>query len=123
MSTTKVYTLFPTLGGFSCKTIDYHGTEYTVAATSIRQAYAVAYKDVWIDPTDKYPVGIIAIYRRTTGTTLWCGCSGHHVEGDQPDYGDGVRALRAAINAHQSVCPNLQPTLADRLRRYKEAPA
>ena len=35
---TKVYVLFPHGGSFSVKTIDYHGTELSVAATSVRQA-------------------------------------------------------------------------------------
>lgn len=41
---TKVYALFPHGGSFSVKTIDYHGTELSVAATSVRQAYALAHK-------------------------------------------------------------------------------
>ena len=70
MTTTRVYDLYPNLGSFSCKTVDYHGVEHTVAATSIRQAYAVAHKDIWINPADEHPVGIVSIYRRDTGTTL-----------------------------------------------------
>ena len=97
----KVYELCPRGGSFSVQTVDYHGTAYSVAATSVRQAYAVAHKDVWIDPTDAHPVGIVGVYRRDTGTTLWCGCCGHHVTGGQPDRGAGMRALRAAaIDAH-----------------------
>jgi hypothetical protein len=97
---TRVYVLFRRGGGFSAKTIDYHGTSISVAATSIRQAYAVAHKDIWIDPEHKYPVGIVSTYQRDKGTTLWCGCSGHSVKGGQPKHGAGVRALRVAIEAH-----------------------
>jgi hypothetical protein len=49
--TIKVYTLFPHFGSYSVQTVDYHGTELTVAATSVRQAYAVAHKNVWINPS------------------------------------------------------------------------
>ena len=100
MTATRVYTLYPRSGGFSVQTVDYQGTEYTVAATSVRQAYAVAHKDVWIEPTDAHPVGIVCVYRRDRGPTLWCGCSGHHIRGGQPDHGAGVRALRAVIADH-----------------------
>ena len=81
---TKVYVLFPHGGSFSVKTIDYHGTELSVAATSVRQAYALAHQDIWIDPEHTHPTGIVSIYRRATGFTLWCGCSGHDVTGGQP---------------------------------------
>ena len=98
---TKIYELYPQgLGGFSVKTEDYHGTTLMVAATSVRQAYAVAYKDIWIDPEHKYPVGIVSRYSRSAGYTLWCGCKGHSVTGGDVQHGDGIRALRAAINAH-----------------------
>ena len=46
------------------KTIDYNGIAYRVAATSVRQAYAVAHKGVWIDAADEHPVGIVCIYCR-----------------------------------------------------------
>lgn len=118
--TTKVYELYPRWGSFSVQTVDYHGTAYLVAATSVRQAYAVAHKDIWIDPNDDHPVGIVAIYRRDTGPTLWCGCSGHRVEGGQPAHGAGVRALRAAIESHNGHCPHRQPSLIERLRRHVE---
>jgi len=97
---TKVYELYPGLGGFSVRTEDYHGTALMVAATSVRQAYALAYKDIWIDPERKYPVGIVSKYRRSAGLTLWCGCSGHSVTGGDVAHGDGIRALRAAIADH-----------------------
>jgi hypothetical protein len=107
--TTKIYTLFPCFGSYSVQTVDYHGTELFVAATSVRQAYAVAHKDIWIDPARDHPVGIVAIYSRDVGTTLWCGCHGHHVHGGVR-HGDGIRALRAAISAHD--CPrHHQPTI------------
>ncbi len=98
---TRIYELYPCLGTFSCKTVDYYGTVYTVSATSVRQAYAVAHKGVWIDPTVEHPVGIVSVYRRDKGTTLWCGCSGHQLTGGQVNHGAGIRALRAAISAHR----------------------
>lgn len=97
---TRIYTLFPVGLGFSSQMVDYHGTKLMVAATSIRQAYAVAHKKIWIDPTHRYPVGIVSIYDRHDGTTLWCGCSGHSVRGGRVKHGAGIRALRAAIDAH-----------------------
>jgi hypothetical protein len=96
----RIYVLYPRGPSFSVATIDSCGTEFKVAATSIQQAYAVAHKSVWINPTHEHPVGIVAIYRRGAGTTLWCGCTGHHVTGGQPNRGAGIRALRAAIDAH-----------------------
>jgi hypothetical protein len=100
--TTKIYTLYPAFGGFSVKTADYHGVELLVAAVSVRQAYAVAHRDVWINPARDHPVGIVSVYRQDIGPTLWCGCTGHHVHVGVR-HGDGIRALRAAINAHR--CP------------------
>lgn len=106
--TTRIYTLFPKgFGGFSAQTIDYHGTLLRVAATSIRQAYAVAHKNVWINPADQRPVGIVSEYDRAAGTTLWCGCSGHSVTGGRVEHGAGIRALRAAIDAHHCDDQNL----------------
>lgn len=96
----RIYHLYPCGDAFSVQTVNYHGTEITVSAISIQQAYAVAYKDSWINPSDTHPVGIVSIYRRTTGTTLWCGCRGHHVIDGQVRHGAGIRALREAINAH-----------------------
>ncbi|MBO0680342.1 hypothetical protein JRC04_22990 [Mycolicibacterium sp. S2-37] len=101
---TRVYELYPTAGGgFSAKTADYRGAVFVVAATSVRQAYAVAHKAVWINPDHTHPVGIISILG--TGTTLWCGCSGHHISGGSVRHGDGIRAIRTAIAAHQCDQP------------------
>jgi hypothetical protein len=103
----KVYELYPLGLGFSVQTIDYHGTALMVAATSVRQAYAVAHKRIWIDPEHTYPVGIVSTYRRATGFTLWCGCTGHSVTGGAVEHGAGIRALRAAIDAHHCDDQNL----------------
>lgn len=62
---TKVYELYPYLSGFSVKRVDYHGIAMSVAATSVSQAYAVAHKNVWIDPEHKYRS---ALCRSTTPT-------------------------------------------------------
>lgn len=103
---TKVYAIFPCGLGFTAKTPAHtNETIYTVAATSIRQAYAVAYKRVWINPEHAHPVGIISIYQRGKGVTLWCGCSGHDVHGGKVRHGTGVRALRTAIADHRNRCP------------------
>jgi hypothetical protein len=40
----KVYELFPVSGGFSNQTADYAGTTVAVAATSSKQAHALAHK-------------------------------------------------------------------------------
>ena len=92
--------LFPHGGSFSVKTIDYHGTELSVAATSVRQAYALAYKGIWIDPEHTYPTGIVCIY------------DGHRLHlvvwllvvmtspVDSQVTAPGYAALRAEIDAH-----------------------
>lgn len=111
----KIYELYPRRGSFSVKTDDYDGTMLTVAATSVRQAYAMAHHDNWISADDVHPVGIVSIDRRHTGTTLWCGCSGHGVTGGSVRHGAGITALRKAIEAHR--CPRRQPpTLRQRLQ-------
>ena len=97
----RIYGLFPHRDSFSTRTADYEDAELTVAAVSVRQAYAVAHKRVWIDPDDNRPVGVVCTYDTRTGVTLWCGCSGHHVTGGQPPHGSGIRALRAAVDAHR----------------------
>ena len=97
----RVYELYPLgFGSFSVQTADYYGSALMVAATSVRQAYLLASKNIWIDPERKYPVGIVSKYRRDTGFTLWCGCRGHSVSGGDVSHGDGIRALRAAIADH-----------------------
>jgi hypothetical protein len=112
-NTIKVYDLFPHRGGFSVKTVDYQGIKLTVSATSVRQAYALAYGDIWISPTDQRPVGIISICRRTTGTTLWCGCCGHDLAGRDIPHGAGITVLRNAIETHQ--CTRQMSSLRHRL--------
>jgi hypothetical protein len=118
----RIYELFPLWrGGFSVKTIDYDGTTLTVAATSVRQAYALAYKESWIDPVDIdlvgiHLVGIVSIERRTSGIKLWCGCHGHNLTGGYVPHGAGITALRKAIEAHQ--CPRRVPSLRDRLLAF-----
>jgi len=106
---TKVYELYPQgFGFFWVQTVDYHGTALMVAATSVRQAYAVAHKRVWINPEHEHPVGIVSKYHRDTGYTLWCGCSGHSVTGGDVGHGAGIRALRAAIDAHHCDDPRAE---------------
>jgi len=95
-------------GFFWVQTVDYHGTALMVAATSVRQAYAVAHKRVWINPEHEHPVGIVSKYHRDTGYTLWCGCSGHSVTGGDVGHGAGIRALRAAIDAHHCDDPRAE---------------
>ena len=119
----RVYVLFPYRGSFSVKTEDYRGVVYTVAATNVRQAYAVAHNKVRIDPEESDPVGIISICDGGTGTTLWCGCAGHEVIGGTPAYAAGIRAIRIAIDTHNEHCPNRRPSLAERLRRLQQSSA
>ena len=119
--TTRVYELYPRFGTFTVQTIHYRGTAYVVAATSVRQAYAVAHQNIRIDPTHPHPVGIVSIYHRDSGHTLWCGCSGHHFDGAVPTRGAGIRALREAVQSHNNECPHRQLTLAERLRRHIES--
>lgn len=116
----RVYILFPRWGSFSVKIEDYRGVVYTVAATNVRQAYAVAHNNVWINPEVIRPVGVISICDGEAGTTLSCGCSGHEVIGGTPAHAAGIRAIRVAIDAHNSHCPNRRPSLAERLRRFQQ---
>ena len=101
---TKVFELYRRglggLAGFSARLADYRGASVFVAAVSLRQAYALAYKDAWIDPAHQYPVGVVAAYRRSAGCTLWCGCTGHHLVGRRVEHGDRIGALRDAIDTH-----------------------
>lgn len=121
MSTVKIYELYPRRGSFSTKTIDYNGTAHLVAATSIRQAFAVAHQGTWINPHDTHPVGIVSVYSAQSGNTLWCGCRGHDLTVGHVRHGAGVTALRAATKSHDAVCPNRVPTLRERLLAAKEA--
>ncbi|MCF6391040.1 hypothetical protein L2K20_29120 [Mycobacterium sp. MBM] len=115
MGTTRIYELYPLRHTFSVKISDYSGTTYSVAAASIKQAFAVAHGDTWIDPNATHPVGVVAIYKVPTGLTLWCGCSGHDLTGGRVRHGVGVTALRAAIKFHDASCPNRVPSLRERL--------
>lgn len=119
--TTKIYELYPRRGSFSTKTVDYHGNAYSVAATSIRQAFAVAHADLWINSHDTHPVGIVAIYSAATGLTLWCGCRGHDLTGGHVQHGAGITTLRAAIKVHEASCPNRVPSLRERLLSAKRS--
>lgn len=119
MSATTVYELYPCVNGFSTRLADYEGTAFSVAATSVRQAYAVAHKNIWINPHDSHPVGIVSIYRVPTGFTLWCGCSGHDLTGGHVRHSAGVAAVRSAIKAHAASCPNEAPSLQERFLALK----
>lgn len=118
--TIKVYHLYPTGSRYSTRVNDYCGTVVAVAATSIRQAYALAYNKRWIDPDARYPIGVVSIHHRD-GITLWCGCSGHHL-GFGVEHMDGVTALRQAIADHYKTAAH-QRFLADNVRRLTNAAA
>jgi hypothetical protein len=47
VSRLKIYDLYPYAGTFSTQTAEYGGSVYKVAATSIRQAYALSHKGLW----------------------------------------------------------------------------
>jgi hypothetical protein len=89
----KVYELFPVAGRFSNQTVDYAGATVAVAATSSKQAHALAHKDVWAsDPDD--PLGILWTYQRggSPDHTLF---NGDRVYGNQVRHGAGKRAIAA----------------------------
>lgn len=120
MTTTKrirVYELFPNGVSISCKTENYSGTVMAVAAGSIRQAYACAYNDSWINPKHRYPVGIISVHGRDQRPVLWCGCEGYG-----PSHGAGITALRNMIDAHNRRCPKDRPWLDPAWRKQLEKP-
>lgn len=77
IAATRIYQLYPTLSGFSAKTIDYHGEQLHVAAVSIKQAMFFAHQSRWADSADN-PLGIVEKYKRDAGAPgdhwLWCGC-------------------------------------------------
>ena len=96
----KTYHLFRTPSGkFSPRTIDYCGTTYTVAATNLRQAMALAYKNGWTDEPGE-SVGIVAIYERGVGDLLWDDCTGHL--GFRVGHLKGVRAMKKAASDHRA---------------------
>lgn len=76
----RLYTLYPTGCSFSNKTVDYQGTELSIAAESIKQAFHFAYNQSWSDGPDS-PAGIVELYQRGGGKRgwhqLWCGCRIH----------------------------------------------
>jgi len=76
----RLYTLYPTGGGFSNKTIDYRGIELSVAADSIKQAFFFAYKKAR-SAGPLSPAGIVEFYQRSGDDRgwhqLWCGCRMH----------------------------------------------
>lgn len=120
----RVYVLYPRFGGFSVRSIDYQGKLLYVSARSVRQAYALAHNDDWIHPEAPSPVGIVSRYDSERGRTLWCGCTSHSVTGGHVGHGDGIRAIRRAIAAHND-CPrpsDLQ-ALRARLQRYRTSPS
>ena len=97
----RIYVLYPSGGGFSNDTIDYHGTSYAVAAASSRQAHVLARGGVWAtDPAR--PQGIVEIYEKGTGEPgdhrLWCGCRVFWGLGVR--HGAGARAITAAMRKH-----------------------
>ncbi|KRF11035.1 hypothetical protein ASH02_19555 [Nocardioides sp. Soil796] len=76
----KLYTLYPSLTGFSVKSVDYDGRTSKIAAESVKQAYFYAHKVQWSQGPDS-PAGIVEIYQRGGHDdgwhSLWCGCRIH----------------------------------------------
>lgn len=102
MSTTgtiKVYELYPVGNRFSATRGDYRGTAVQVAATSLRQAIALAHRGGWADLTSARPVGMLDMYQSGRGHRAACGCTGW----DVPRYthGKGIRHIRECIASHR----------------------
>jgi hypothetical protein len=76
----RLYEIYPRGGGFSTRTVDYHGQAISVAAVSIRQAYWLAGRGMWASSADN-PVGIVESYGRNSHPggwyRLWDGCRIH----------------------------------------------
>jgi len=89
----KVYELFPVGGSFSNDTRDYAGKTVAVAATSSRQAHALAHKRVWATDAES-PMGMLCVYERgqPPDHALF---NGDRVVGSQVRHGAGKRAIRA----------------------------
>jgi hypothetical protein len=85
---TRVYELYPVPGGFSNQTTDYMGTIVAVAATSSKQAHALAHKKVWANN----PVGALWVYQRGTPPDHKL-FNGDRVVGKQVGSGAGKRAI------------------------------
>jgi hypothetical protein len=94
----KVYELYLTGGGFSVKTIDYNGRVIAVAATSVKQAYYLAYNKVWAKDSE-VPLGIIWTYNKWEkgpDHTFWNGTTGWGLDGygaSSPQHGEGKKAI------------------------------
>lgn len=118
----RIYVLYPFLGSFSVEAVNDPGRSLSISATSVRQAYALAHGDHWICANDPTPIGIVSAYSCVRGTKLWCGCSGQNVTGGHVSRGDGIRAVRKAIAAHDCPRPVNDPyeDLRSRLRRYRQ---
>lgn len=71
MSTSiRTYQLYPTVNGYSNRSVDYRGTVVTIAAKSIKQAYYLAGNGIWFGD-ENAPVGILEWYRRGKGSIYW----------------------------------------------------
>lgn len=103
MSTTvRAYALYPNeRGGFSNRSVHYSGTIVLVAATSIKQAYALAHKGLRAtDPDD--PLGILYVRRKTQTPDVEL-FNGARVFGNQLSGGERktaiVRWMHEVLNA------------------------
>jgi hypothetical protein len=93
----KLYELYPVPGGFSNQTADYSGTTVAVAATSNKQAHALAHKKAWATDPDN-PLGVLWVYRKgeSPDHELF---NGDRVYGSQLRHGAGKRAVGAWMRA------------------------
>lgn len=101
----RTYTLFPTGRGFSNKTGDYRGQSLTIVAHTIRQAYGLAFNDVWALDSS-HPVGIVESYEREGHPEgwheLWCGCRLHGGIGF--DHAQRASVITAVMRRHETTC-------------------
>lgn len=97
----RIYQLYPAGGRFSNKSIDYTGVAYYVLASSIKQAYYLAYHNEWSGGI--CAPGIVDVYTRG-GTVvnegwhqLWDGC---RIHGTFVSHGDRSTKVSNMMQEH-----------------------
>lgn len=90
MKRVKVYHLYPTMGGYTAKSIAYHGQYVAVAAVSIKQAYYFAHNDIWAESVER-PAGKLYEYYRGSGTKVF---TGRWTADARLKHGAGIRAIQ-----------------------------
>jgi hypothetical protein len=101
---TRIYTLYPTIGGFSNYTEDYDGILLYIAALNNKQAHYFAHRGQWLSNLES-PAGIVEQYTRGAGPPgdhrLYCGCQ--ILGGTGVKNADGVQRIREVLRVHEAT--------------------